>query len=147
MTSAVDDSDDRDEKAELLDLLLRATQDGIVDWNLSSGETVYNARFRHLLGFDSEELPEYHARGDSWRELMEPARRAAQRLVDRGEVEITQGGTVVDLQGGDYRERLASGTATPEERETWLEENDVTELPVSEAVPFPRRLPHEPEGE
>lgn len=37
--------------------------------------------------------------------------------------------------------------ATPEERETWLEENDVTELPVSEAVPFPRRLPHEPEGE
>src|SRR5205814_10435742 len=36
--------------------------------------------------------------------------------------------------------------ATPEERETWLEENDVTELPPSETVPFPRRLPHEPEG-
>lgn len=33
---------------------------------------------------------------DSWRELMEPARRAARRLVDRGEVEITQGGRVVD---------------------------------------------------
>jgi hypothetical protein len=33
---------------------------------------------------------------DSWRELMEPARRAARRLVDRGEVEITQGGHVVD---------------------------------------------------
>ena len=33
---------------------------------------------------------------DSWRELMEPARRAARRLVERGEVEITQAGHVVD---------------------------------------------------
>lgn len=33
---------------------------------------------------------------DSWRELMEPARRAARRLVAAGEVEITQGGKVVD---------------------------------------------------
>jgi hypothetical protein len=34
---------------------------------------------------------------DSWRDLMDPARAAAARLVDRGEVEITQGGEVVDL--------------------------------------------------
>lgn len=34
--------------------------------------------------------------GDSWRELMEPARRAARRLVAQGGVEITQGGRVVD---------------------------------------------------
>ncbi|WP_439564517.1 DUF3253 domain-containing protein [Microcella sp.] len=33
---------------------------------------------------------------DAWRELMEPARRAARRLVAAGEVEITQGGRVVD---------------------------------------------------
>ncbi len=33
---------------------------------------------------------------DGWRDLMEPARAAARRLVDRGEVVITQGGTVVD---------------------------------------------------
>ena len=33
---------------------------------------------------------------DRWRGLMEPARRAARRLVARGEVEITQGGRVVD---------------------------------------------------
>ncbi len=33
---------------------------------------------------------------DDWRDLMEPARRAARRLVDRGEVVITQGGKVVD---------------------------------------------------
>ncbi|MEI5584181.1 MULTISPECIES: DUF2256 and DUF3253 domain-containing protein [unclassified Agromyces] len=33
---------------------------------------------------------------DGWRELMEPARRAARRLVASGEVEITQRGQVVD---------------------------------------------------
>jgi len=34
--------------------------------------------------------------GDDWRDLMEPARQAARRLVDAGEVEITQRGAVVD---------------------------------------------------
>ena len=33
---------------------------------------------------------------DGWRDLMEPARRAARRLVEAGEVEITQAGRVVD---------------------------------------------------
>jgi hypothetical protein len=33
---------------------------------------------------------------ETWRGLMEPARRAARRLVDRGEVVITQKGKVVD---------------------------------------------------
>lgn len=34
--------------------------------------------------------------GDAWRELMEPARAAARRLVAKGLIEITQGGRVVD---------------------------------------------------
>lgn len=34
--------------------------------------------------------------GAEWRELMEPARRAARRLVAAGEVDITQGGAIVD---------------------------------------------------
>lgn len=33
---------------------------------------------------------------NEWRELMEPVRRAARRLVDAGEVQITQKGSVVD---------------------------------------------------
>jgi hypothetical protein len=33
---------------------------------------------------------------EGWRDLMEPARMAARRLVDAGEVEIVQGGRVVD---------------------------------------------------
>ena len=34
--------------------------------------------------------------GEDWRDLMEPARRAAGRLVEAGEVQVTQGGSVVD---------------------------------------------------
>ena len=34
--------------------------------------------------------------GDEWRDLMEPARAAARRMVAAGEAEITQGGRVVD---------------------------------------------------
>lgn len=34
--------------------------------------------------------------GDAWRALMEPAREAARRLAAAGEVEVTQGGEVVD---------------------------------------------------
>lgn len=34
--------------------------------------------------------------GEDWRDLMEPARAAARRLVAAGEVEITQGGRIVD---------------------------------------------------
>ena len=33
---------------------------------------------------------------NDWRDLMEPVRKAARRLVDAGEVEITQKGSVVD---------------------------------------------------
>jgi hypothetical protein len=36
------------------------------------------------------------AGAEAWRELLEPARRAARRLVDSGEVELTQRGRVVD---------------------------------------------------
>ncbi|MFE7077675.1 DUF3253 domain-containing protein [Streptomyces sp. NPDC057620] len=38
----------------------------------------------------------YTGDDDGWRALMEPARRAAGRLVQAGEVEITQGGRVVE---------------------------------------------------
>ncbi|MEU0144368.1 DUF3253 domain-containing protein [Streptomyces sp. NPDC006288] len=38
----------------------------------------------------------YSGDGDGWRALMEPARRAAGRLVAAGEVEITQAGRPVE---------------------------------------------------
>ncbi len=44
---------------------------------------------------------------DAWRPLMEPARRAARRLVAAGEVEITQGGRVVDMLDVLTTQRIA----------------------------------------
>lgn len=48
---------------------------------------------------DSSICPSDAARaigGEEWRDLMEESRQAARRMVARGEVEITQGGHVVD---------------------------------------------------
>ncbi|WP_299518916.1 DUF2256 and DUF3253 domain-containing protein [uncultured Serinicoccus sp.] len=46
---------------------------------------------------------------EAWRELMEPARRAARRLVVSGQVEITQGGRVVDPSTATGPIRLRRG--------------------------------------
>jgi Protein of unknown function (DUF3253)/Uncharacterized protein conserved in bacteria (DUF2256) len=48
---------------------------------------------------------------DGWRDLLEPARAAARRLVAAGEVEITQAGRVVDPSTcrGPIRIRRAGG--------------------------------------
>ena len=45
---------------------------------------------------------------DGWRDLMEPARAAARRLVDTGAVQVTQRGRVVDpaTASGPIRIRL-----------------------------------------
>ncbi|WP_030484723.1 DUF2256 and DUF3253 domain-containing protein [Nocardioides aequoreus] len=52
-----------------------------------AGATVCPSEAARAVGGDDE---------DDWRPLMEPARRAARRLVADGRAEITQGGKVVD---------------------------------------------------
>jgi len=56
-------------KAELLDLLFSATQDGIVDWNLLSNRAEYNPRWQLLLGFDDGEFSESQETPELWQEL------------------------------------------------------------------------------
>ncbi len=56
----------------------------------AAGATICPSEAARAVAAGSEPDPE------AWRDLMEPARRAARRLVDSGEVEITQGGKVVD---------------------------------------------------
>ena len=53
--------------------------------------------------------------GDGWRDLMEPARAAARRLVAQGEVVITQSGRVVDpsTAKGPIRVRRTHPVAPP----------------------------------
>jgi signal transduction histidine kinase len=61
-----------EEKAQLLALILGATQDGVVDWNLLTGKTRYNPRWRHLLGFDDKHNSEFTESDGLWRELVHP---------------------------------------------------------------------------
>jgi hypothetical protein len=69
---------------------------------LSATDAALEAQIRSLLAArarDATICPSEAARavgGEDWRPLMEPARAAARRLVAAGEVEITQGGHVVD---------------------------------------------------
>ena len=70
----VDDTDRRLE-ATILDLLAQRAR----------GTTICPSDAARAVGTD-----------DTWRDLMEPARRAARRLVAAGEVVVTQGGKVVD---------------------------------------------------
>lgn len=53
------------------------------------------ARERHPRSLCPSEVARRHS-PEGWRELMEPTREAARRLVERGLVHITQGGRVVD---------------------------------------------------
>lgn len=66
-----------------------------------AGATICPSEAARVVGGTDEE---------QWRPLMEPSRRAARRLVDRGLVEITQGGRVVDPSSarGPIRVRLVA---------------------------------------
>jgi hypothetical protein len=60
----------------------------------------------------SEAARSVHGEDDEgWRDLMEPAREAARRLVAAGHLEVTQGGEVVDMDAakGPIRLRLRPG--------------------------------------
>ncbi len=71
----MDDVDERLERA-ILELLDRR----------APGATICPSEAARAVGTD-----------DSWRDLMDPARAAAARLVAAGDIEITQSGRVVDL--------------------------------------------------
>jgi PAS domain S-box-containing protein len=54
-------------KAELLDLLFEATNDGVVDWDIATNQASYNDRWRFLLGWDEAEIPTTPM---TWREVI-----------------------------------------------------------------------------
>jgi PAS domain S-box-containing protein len=55
--------------AELLDLLLSATNDGFIDWDLRGGSARYSLRWKMLLGYEDHELED---RPDLWKEMTHP---------------------------------------------------------------------------
>jgi PAS domain S-box-containing protein len=59
----------QDDARELLDLLLSATNDGFVDWDVRAGVARYSPRWKMLLGFEEQELPDTP---DLWKTLSHP---------------------------------------------------------------------------
>jgi PAS domain S-box-containing protein len=101
-------------KAELLDLLSSATQDGIVDWNLISDRAEYNPRWKLLLGFDDGEFADSMDAPTLWQELVHPDDRDAILALLSDHLE--QGwpfSTAVRMRhrSGGYRHILCRGTA------------------------------------
>jgi PAS domain S-box-containing protein len=101
-------------KAELLELLLSATQDGIVDWNISTHVADYNPRWQLLLGFDDDELEGREKTPELWHELIHPDDRAEtlQQLRDHLEQNWPFSPTVrMRHRSGGYRHILCRGMA------------------------------------
>ncbi len=101
-------------KAELLDLLSNATQDGIVDWNLISDRAEYNPRWKLLLGFDDGEFADSMDAPKLWQELVHPDDRDA--ILTLLSDHLEQGwpfSTAVRMRhrSGGYRHTLCRGTA------------------------------------
>jgi len=105
-------------KAELLELLLSATQDGIVDWNLTTNRADYNPRWKLLLGFDDEGASGLEETPELWQNLTHPEDRAAiiRLLHDHLEQGWPFATTVRMLhRSAGYRHILCRGTAHRDE--------------------------------
>lgn len=98
---------------------VRYCSDGCRRHKLTDTDTALETAIRSLLAARSATAticPSEAARqvgGEEWRDLMEPARRAARRLVAAGEVEITQGGRVVDPSTAKGAIRIRRARFTP----------------------------------
>lgn len=57
------------EREERLGLVMRATNDGIWDWNVETNEVYYSPRWKSMLGYSENEIPDQF---DSWQNLVHP---------------------------------------------------------------------------
>jgi PAS domain S-box-containing protein len=68
------------EAEERMSFVLRATQEGVWDWNLETDAVWYSPRYKEMLGYAEDEI-EPHV--SAWRRLLHPDDRAhAQEVVD-----------------------------------------------------------------
>jgi PAS domain S-box-containing protein len=114
------DPNDCGGKAELLELLMGATQDGVIDWDLRANQVEYNPRWRHLLGFDDSQLSLDRSAPRFWLELVHPEERAAvvSQLGDHLERGWPFSPTIRMRHGaGGYRHLLCRGTSSRDAEE------------------------------
>ncbi|GBF80917.1 PAS domain S-box protein [Aphanothece sacrum] len=57
------------ESEERWQLVLQGTNDGIWDWNLKSNEMFFSQRWKEMLGYQDEDLPNHI---DTWKKLLHP---------------------------------------------------------------------------
>lgn len=91
-------------------LAIDATQEGLWDWHLTTGQVYFSPRYYTMLGYEPDELP---ATYETWRDLLHPDdREQAERTVHR---HIQERGHSFEIEfrfrtkGGDYRWMLARG--------------------------------------
>ena len=57
------------EREERLNLVMQATNDGIWDWNVQTGEVYYSSRWKAMLGYQTDEIENHFI---AWRRLVHP---------------------------------------------------------------------------
>lgn len=103
----------RCEREDLLKLVLDATQDGLLDWDVRGGHAAYSPRWFHLFGFDGDELRDATT-PDLWLSLVHPDERenAKRQLDDHLEIGWPFAITVrMAHRAGGYRYTLCRGTS------------------------------------
>jgi putative nucleotidyltransferase with HDIG domain/PAS domain S-box-containing protein len=58
------------ENARRLALTIEATNDGMWDWNIATGDIMFSPRYYTMLGYEPDEFPQTH---ESWRKLVHEA--------------------------------------------------------------------------
>jgi PAS domain S-box-containing protein len=109
------------ESEERLHLTLEAVNDGVWDWDITTGNTIFSPRYYTLLGYELYEFPQNYA---AWKSLVHPddidlAEREINKNIESGEsyaIEIRMrtksGGWRWTLGRGKVIERDAEGRVT-----------------------------------
>lgn len=104
-------------REERLTFLMESANDGLWDWDLITNKVDFSPRWKHILGYDEEDVaPEF----ESWQRLIHPADRArVQAAIEAhlaGETEHYQVEHRLRHRDGSYRWILARGRATRDEQ-------------------------------
>jgi len=104
------------ERQEFLELAVRATNDGLWDWQFESGELYFSPRFHELLGHAPGTLP---TRLADWIEYLHEEDRPEIVKIVRRAARVDQGATQVEYRcrvaDGSYRWFCARGMAVHDE--------------------------------
>lgn len=109
-TRALRDSEER------FSLAVAGANDGLWDWNVKTGEVYFSPRWKTMLGYEEDELPD---RFSTWQELLHPDdRKRAEKEVGRmirEEHEQFQLEFRLRHKSGDYREILSRAYTVKED--------------------------------